>query len=63
MALVQRSKFELSNEAKLFEDLLHGRIDNPDEAERIAAEQGLGPLNPPPEKWVYDQSCPNRRPR
>lgn len=42
-----------SARAHLFDELWHGRID-PTEAERLAAQQGLEPLNELPERTRYD---------
>ena len=43
--------------AKLFDYLRHGKIARHEDAERIAAEQGLGALYQPPDPTLYD---PNR---
>jgi len=44
--------------AKLFDDLYFGRIE-PDEAEDLAEQQGVGPLKPRPSPSVYEANDPN----
>lgn len=45
----------------LFDDVLRGTL-SPEEAEKVAANKGLGALNPPPEPWFYEAHDPIRKP-